>query len=250
MGALALASDEAEVLDRAGAGGAEPVRGAGVELGGLTGLQDQVLVAEHQAEGAVQHIGPIEPFVGAQVRGRVIAAPGEDELVGLDASGATGERDDDRPVAAGQGAEVDSGVGGARRIDEGVEGDAVVAGQREQLFQSRPPQPRLQPREGARGDPGLLSERGERDVASQSKVLQAWPHRVEGLIVFAHALDFAIRQERLPAGPVRAILDEDITDEQKDGAMGFAQHQSDEAAITGGGSARLSAACRDMMHAR
>lgn len=38
-------------------------------------------------------------------------------------------------------------------------------------------------------------------------------------------------------------------DEQKDSAMGSAQDQTYEAAITGGGSARLSAAYRGMVHA-
>ena len=48
VGAFAVAADEAEKLDRAGAGGAEPVRGAGVELGRLPGVQGEVPVAEHQ----------------------------------------------------------------------------------------------------------------------------------------------------------------------------------------------------------
>lgn len=131
MGALALASDEAEVFDRPSTGRPEPVRGASVELGGLASLQEQILVAEHQSEGAVQHIGPVEPFMGAQVWDRIVSARREDELERLDTAWATCERDDDRPVTTGHGTEIDSRIGGARRVDKGIQGDAVITGQRE-----------------------------------------------------------------------------------------------------------------------
>ena len=49
MGTLTLPSDEAEVLDGSSAGGSEPVRGSDVELCCLARLEEQVLVAEHEA---------------------------------------------------------------------------------------------------------------------------------------------------------------------------------------------------------
>ncbi len=48
--AFALPSDKAQVLDGAGAGGAEPVRGAGVELRGFPGFEEEeVVLAEDQS---------------------------------------------------------------------------------------------------------------------------------------------------------------------------------------------------------
>ena len=48
MCALALSSDEAEVLHGMLGCGAEPVWCAGVELGGFTGREDQVVFTEHE----------------------------------------------------------------------------------------------------------------------------------------------------------------------------------------------------------
>jgi hypothetical protein len=47
--ALPLAAEEAEDLDGAVAGAAEPVRQPGVELGGLARAQDEVVVGQDQA---------------------------------------------------------------------------------------------------------------------------------------------------------------------------------------------------------
>lgn len=189
VGALPLSADEAEVFDRAGAGGSEPVRSAGVELGCFACLKEQILIAEHEAQGAVEYIGPVEALMGMQVWYCIVAARGEDEFECLDSSGASGERDDDRPIGARHGPQIDTGVRGAGGIDEGVEGDAVVAGQRQQLFQGRSPQSGFEAREGARGDAGLIGKGRQGDVAAQSEVLQAEPYGVEGLvIVFAHTL--------------------------------------------------------------
>lgn len=68
MGALTLFADKAEEFDRTGAGCAEPVRGSGVELHGFAGPQDQVMFTEDQAQGAIEDIGPVVAFVGAQLR--------------------------------------------------------------------------------------------------------------------------------------------------------------------------------------
>jgi len=56
------------------------------------------------------------------------------------------------------------------------------------LGDSAPPQPGFEPREGARGDAGLIGEGRQGDIAAQSEVLQAEAYGVESLvIVFAHA---------------------------------------------------------------
>lgn len=55
---FALRAEQAEHLDRAVAGAAEPVRHPGVELGRLARPQDEIPVAEHHPEPAVQDVEP------------------------------------------------------------------------------------------------------------------------------------------------------------------------------------------------
>src|ERR1700721_2304282 len=74
MHPLPLRAVEAEDLGGLGAGVAEPVRGVGVELGHLTGGEDHIMLAEHQANPAGQHVEPFVALVGAQVR--LVATPG------------------------------------------------------------------------------------------------------------------------------------------------------------------------------
>jgi hypothetical protein len=62
-----LPADEVEVFDGAGAGGAEPVRGAGVELGGFPGFEVEVVFFQDQLECAVEDVDPVVALVGAQV---------------------------------------------------------------------------------------------------------------------------------------------------------------------------------------
>ena len=56
--------EKAQHLDRPVAEAAEPVRHPGVELGGIGRVQDQVLIAEHQPQLAVQDVEPLISFVG------------------------------------------------------------------------------------------------------------------------------------------------------------------------------------------
>lgn len=135
VGALALFPDEAEEFHGAGAGGAEPVRGAGVELRGFAGLEHEVVFAENETERAVEDVDPVVAFVCTQVRLLFIFSRREDELVGLDSSRPARERQDRRPVCARDGSQVDARVAGSWRIKELVEVDPVHAGEWKQLFQ-------------------------------------------------------------------------------------------------------------------
>src|SRR5712664_3003081 len=113
VGALSFAAEQAEELDGLPAGGAEPVRDAGVELGRLAGRERQVVLAEHQAETAVEHVDPLVALVCPRVG---IAAPvpaigGNDQLVCLDAARPLRQRDH-RHALPGRGAQVDTGIGG------------------------------------------------------------------------------------------------------------------------------------------
>ena len=91
MRALTLGPEQAEELHGVRIRRTEPVRPARVEFGGLTRLQDQVVLAEHHPEPAAQDV---EPFI-ALVCLRVGAAPGtrrDHQLVRLDPIGSPGQR--------------------------------------------------------------------------------------------------------------------------------------------------------------
>jgi hypothetical protein len=135
VGALALFPDQAEEFDGAGAGGAEPVRGEGVELRGFASREHEVGFAENETERAVEDVDPVVAFVCTQVRLLFILSRREDELVGLDSSRPPRERQDRRPVCPRDGSQVDARVAGWWRIHELVEGDPVHAGEWKQLFQ-------------------------------------------------------------------------------------------------------------------
>ena len=62
-----MLAEEAEELDGVLVGGAEPVRGAGVELGGLAGAEDEVVLGEDEAESAVEDVDPLVALVGLRL---------------------------------------------------------------------------------------------------------------------------------------------------------------------------------------
>src|SRR5882757_2977229 len=66
--ALTLRSEDSEDLYRLRARIAEPVRDVAVEFRRLAGLEDEVLVAELQAQPAGQHVEPVVALVDFQVR--------------------------------------------------------------------------------------------------------------------------------------------------------------------------------------
>lgn len=118
---FALSADEAEELHWSGAGGTEPVWGAGVEFRGFSRGEEEVVFTEHQTEGAVEDVCPVVSLVRTEFGFGGVISWGEDEFVGLNSTGSAGEWDDGRPVGAGDGPQVDAGVGGARCVDERVE---------------------------------------------------------------------------------------------------------------------------------
>jgi hypothetical protein len=63
--AFALPADEAEVFDGTRAGGPEPMWGAGVELGGFPGFEGEIVLAEDQAQRAIEDVDPVVALVGA-----------------------------------------------------------------------------------------------------------------------------------------------------------------------------------------
>ena len=82
-----LPAEQAQELHRLLVSSTEPVRRLRVELGGLTGKQDEVMIAEHEPQPPVQDVDPLVALVRLQL-GLPPGRPGrEDELVGLDAAG-------------------------------------------------------------------------------------------------------------------------------------------------------------------
>src|SRR5215469_12846632 len=79
VGAFALTAEEAQHLDGAPASAAEPVRDLRTELGGLAGLQDQVLVAQHKPELPVQDVEPLVTLM--RLQRRRVTTRGDDQLV-------------------------------------------------------------------------------------------------------------------------------------------------------------------------
>src|SRR5258708_11743772 len=113
VGALTLPAEQAQELDRFRLGIAEPVRYAGVELGRLAGCEHQVLVAEYEAQFSVQDVEPFVALVYLRVGFLRAPAGRNDLLVGLDAAGPPGQRQD-RPAVAGDRVEVDARGSGWR----------------------------------------------------------------------------------------------------------------------------------------
>src|SRR5215469_15121990 len=96
--AFTLGPEQDEQFGGFWAGAAEPVRGAGVELGGLAGLHDEVKLGEAQPDAAGQHVHPLVALVGSQFG---FALGGwEEHLVGAQPAGPLGQRDEGPAVAA------------------------------------------------------------------------------------------------------------------------------------------------------
>lgn len=172
MGPFALLAHQAEELDRPRTRRTKPVRRAGVELGNLSGHEDEVVLSEDEAESSVEHERPVVTLVGTQVRLGVVSTFRQDELVGLDASGSARQRDDRASVAGQDRSQVDARVAGRRCVHEFVQRHPVGAREWQKLFERRSSKPRLQPRQRADRYAGLLGEVGQGDVSALAQLLQ------------------------------------------------------------------------------
>ena len=159
--ALALRAEQAQDLDRRvlRPRGAEPVRHPRVELGRLAGGQDQVVLAEHDPEPAVQHVQPLVTLVGPRF-GHVALARRDHQLVCLQPARTAGQRVHGHPVPLHR-PRMHPRVGDRRR-DELIQRDLVGTGDGEQQLQRRPALARLQP-----------GQRADRDVRRRGQLSQA-----------------------------------------------------------------------------
>lgn len=156
---FARSAEDAQHLGRLVAGGPEPVRHLGVELGCFADAEDEVLVAEHEPHLSRQDVQPLEAVVGAWVR--LGLGPRDDDLPRLDAT-RPGQWEHGAAVDATR-LEPDTGVADLRCADEVVYGDPVGLRERKQQLQARSSLPVLEPRQGALRDARALRCLGERE---------------------------------------------------------------------------------------
>ena len=102
------------------------------------------MLAEDDPQQAVEDIEPLVALVRLRLGFPAAAGRRDNQLVGLDAPGAAGQRQHGHAVA-GHRAQVDPRVTGGRGAHKLVERDAVGPGQWQQGLQVRPPGTGLQP---------------------------------------------------------------------------------------------------------
>lgn len=227
---LTLGAKQAEELHGLAVGPAEPVWHPGIEFHCFACRQDQVTGAQDHPQFAVQHVEPFVALVDLRV-GFLHRPGGNDVLVGLDAAGLAGKRNDGRAIGS-DGPQVDAGVPRSRGADQLVEGYLVGLGERKQEFQVGPPLARFEPGESAHGNARGGSERRERDISAQAQSLQPRANGGEDVVeVFIHSKILPYRQKTLP----------ELWGGKDDGRM-TQQNSSYDVLVVGGGAAGLSAA--------
>src|SRR5215471_10825451 len=89
---LALGPEQDQHLGGLRPGAAEPVRGAGVELGGFARLHDEVMLAKPQPQPAGEHVHPLVALVALLIA--LGLARRDVHLVGADPAGLAGQWDE------------------------------------------------------------------------------------------------------------------------------------------------------------
>jgi hypothetical protein len=169
---LSLGADDEDQLDGA-VDGAEPVRRPSRELDGLTGLDDEGLLAQKQPQAAAEHVEPVLSFVNGKLVGRP-PVPGVDvNLVGVKAGrgAAMGERPQGHAVALARQA-ADAGVVRWRRCEQLVCAHPERRGQSGDVVEGEPALARLQPAERREVDAGPLGDLLQRQPPFGAKLAQ------------------------------------------------------------------------------
>jgi len=134
--ALALRAEEHQHLGSLGTGAAEPVRYAGVELGDLAGLHDEVVLGEPQPQPPGQDVHPLVALVGLLLGVVVGRGWRDDHLVRPWPARPLCQRDD-RAAMAAERPQADAWVARRGRADEVIERHLIRAGQGQQQLQGR-----------------------------------------------------------------------------------------------------------------
>lgn len=149
MYTFSLAAEQAEDLHGRFAGGAEPMWQSGVELGGLTWSQDQVVIGHDEPQTPGEHVQPLIALVGAGL-GPVLFG-WDDRLPCLQGS-RMGGQGDHRAAVADAGFEADTWVADLWCPDQLIQRELTGLGDGQQEFQAGAALARLQSRQGALGD--------------------------------------------------------------------------------------------------
>ena len=132
-GLVAMRPEQVQDFNGGGAGGPEPMRFAGIELGDLAGAEGEVALPEDEAELAGEDV---EPFV-AGMPDQLGFAGREDLLEDLDPARVLRQGHQHAAPLPAVRLEVHAGIAGRRRRDELVQRDAVRAGQRDEQVKGR-----------------------------------------------------------------------------------------------------------------
>ena len=166
---LAVPPEQAQDLDGLVAGGAEPVRQLGVELGDLARPHRDVTLAEDQPQPPGENVEPLVALVGSKLRSP--CSGGIDDLPRMPAAVRSRQRDDDPAVAHAR-SRPDPGVAERRGADQLVERHAIRVGDRQQELEARLALPRLEPRQRALRDPRRRRDRGQRHPSLRASAPQ------------------------------------------------------------------------------
>ena len=201
------AIEQAEDLRRPVARGAEPVRCAGVEVGDLARPENQIPVADDEADPPAEHVDPLGSVMRAPLAGTRLE--GHHDLPRLYPAGVAAQRDHDAPVPAPR-PQLHARIPELGGADEVVQAHPVHPGEREEQLEAGAPQAALEPRHGAGRRAGELRHLGEGEASARPDALQARSDPVQrgGEVCVRVHIDKDTRhlrflQETLPGCPVR-----------------------------------------------
>src|SRR5260370_925478 len=115
---VALRSERNQQLGGLRSGGAEPVRGAGIELGSLARLQNQVERTKPQPQVPGEQVHPLVAFVALLVA--VTLGRWDEHLIGPQTARSPGQRDE-RAAVTSHGPSADTRIARLGHADEFVE---------------------------------------------------------------------------------------------------------------------------------
>jgi hypothetical protein len=190
---FALRAEDAQQFHRLQARVGDHVRDAGVELGCLAGGEDEVPVAQGEAEPAGDHVEPFVALVAAAVqlawRGSArVRARLDDQLEDRGPAWVAGKRQPGRARAVNR-PRVDPRVARHRGAHELVQRDMVCPRDRQQQLERGPALPGFESRQGADRDLGALGQllQGDTVLLAQGAQTRA-DRRQDGLQLVGHAL--------------------------------------------------------------
>jgi len=159
-----LRAEERQHLGGLAIGTAEPVRHAGVELGDLARLHDEVVLAQPQSQSPGQDVHPLVALVGLLLDVGIAGRGGRDDHLVRPGPAWPPRQRDERAAIALDRPHLYPRVTRRGRADEVVEWHLIRPRQGKQQLQRRFAAAGLQARQRARGDAGQAGQAGERQL--------------------------------------------------------------------------------------